>query len=355
MERFARWPTGGRLQDQHDHDPRGVRQWDMNMGFNQMEGAKYQANEACDEEGSIRNEGLVNPRKSKMTTADPDYDDSFFDAHSQSPTSWNKMIDPVASHFGAQFDSNDSKIYHEAAEPSPIVQSSYAPKSVERNETSQDLPNHDLSLIDTHHHLPLHECQRPSIPLSDPVGETIRPVADLYCLMLGDDSMTTTSLVKQVREILHGLNKEWMGRLKSTPDLYERCMPLSTCPLLETGVRALQQCFSGTLPRSFEDLFALMHVAFAFSIVIYRDSDSYWDGFYSDLPYWRHTVRDSEISLFGKVWNRLWCPPSSNNHLFVNPPPANLYETLMEGLPIKGCTNFLDGEEASHMLSSDGS
>ena len=313
------------------------------MGYNQMQRAGYQANEACDEQGSIRDEGLVNPMESKETTTDPDYDDSFFDAHSQSPTSWNEI--------GAQFNSHDSKIYHEAAERDPIT------TSVERDEISQYFPYQDLPPLNTVHNVPLYKYQRPSIALSDPVGQTIRPVADdLYCFMLGDDSITTTSLVKQVRDILHDLNKEWMGRLESTPDLYARCMPLSTCPLLETGIRALQQCFSGTLPRSFDDLFALIHVAFAFSLVINKDRDSYyWDGFYSDLRYWHHTVRDSEISLFGKVWDRLWCPPSSNNHLFVNPPRANLYDTLMEGLVIKGCTNFLDGEEASRMLSIVGS
>lgn len=353
MERFARWPTGGRLQNQHDYDPEGVRQWDTNMGYNQMQRAGYQANEACDEQGSIRNEGLGNPRESEETTADPDYDDSFFyDTHSQPPTSWNEVIDPVACHFGAQFDTGDSETHDEAAEPDPIAHPSYAANSVKRNEISQYLPHHHLSL-NTVHHSPLYKYHA----LSDPVGQTIRPVADdLYCLMLGDDLMTTTNLVKQVRDILHELNKEWMGRLMSTPNLYVRCMPLSACSLLETGIRALQQCFSGSLPTSFDDLFALIHVAFAFSRVINKDRDSYyWDGFYSDLRYWYHTVRDSEISLFGKVWHRLWCPPSSNNHLFVNAPRTNLYETLMEGLVIKGCTNFLDGEEASHMLSVDGS
>ena len=329
------------------------------MGYNQMQRADYQANEACDEQGSIRNEGLVNPRESKETTADPDYDDSlFFDTHSQSTTSWNEIINPVARHFGAQFDTRDSETHDEAAEPDPIADPIYAANSVERNEISQYFPHQDLPL-NTVHHSPLYKYQRPSIALSDPDGQTIRPVADdLYCLMLGDDLMTTTSLVKQVRDILHDLNKKWMGRLRSTPDLYARCLPLSTCPLLETGIRALQQCFSGTLPRSFDDLFALIHVAFAFSLVINKDRDSYyWDGFHSDLRYWHLTVRDSEISLFGKVWDRLWCPPSSNNHLFVNPPraEADLYETLMEGLVIKGCANFLDGEEASRMLSIDGS
>ena len=285
-----------------------------------MQRVEYQANETCDEQGSIRNEGLVKPQKSKETTADPDFDDSlFFDMHSQSPTSWNEMIDPVACHFGAQFDSRDSETHDEAAEPDPIANS--------------------------------------TIALSYPVGETIRPVADdLYCFMLGDDSITRTSLVTQVREILHDLNREWMGELKSTPDLYARCIPLSTCRLLETGIRALQQCFSGTLPRSFDDLFALIHVAFAFSLVINKDRDSYyWDGFHSDLHHWHRTVRDSEISLFGKIWDRLWSPRSSNNHLFVNPPRADLYETLMEGLVMKGCVNFLDGEQASHILSITGS
>ena len=317
------------------------------MDFNQMRQADDQADEACEEQAYIPNKGLVNSQKSQETTADSEYDDSFScDTYSQSPTSWNGDIDPVTRHFGAQFDSRDSETHHEAAEPDPIALPTYSAKSVERNENSQYLSFQDPTLFDTVHRLPLYEYQRPSIVLSDPVGRTIPPVADdLYCLMLGDDSITTTSLVQQVRAILHGLNREWMGRLESTPDLYTLCMPLSTCRLLETGIRALQQCFSGNLPSSFEDLFALMHVAFAFSIMINKDGDSYyWDGFSSDLHYWHHTVRFSETSLFTRVWDRLWCPRSSNNQSYMSPPRGDLYETLMEGMVIKGCANFLDGE-----------
>ena len=316
------------------------------MGFSQVPRADDQADDAY-EEDSILNEGLVNSQKSNEITADSDYDDSiFYETNSQSPASLNETINPVACHFGAQFNSRDSQTRHEVVESDPIAHSTYAANSVERDETSQYLPHQHLPFFDTVHRLPQNNYERPCIALSDPLGRTIRPIADdLYCLMLGDDSMTTNSLVKQVREILHDLHSEWMGRLKSTPELYTRFKPLSTCRLLETGIRALEQCFSGNLPISFEDLFALMHVAFAFSIVINRDRDSfYWDGFYSDLHYWHRTVRDSEISLFGKVWDRLWCPQSSNNHLFMNPPRGGLYETLMESNIIKGCTNFLDGE-----------
>ena len=324
------------------------------MGFSQMQRVDGQADEAFEEQVHIPNEGLANSHKRNDTTADTNYGEtSPCDTHFQSSTQWDGMIDPVACHFGAQFNSHDSRTYHEAAESNPVIHPSYTLNTVERNETSQDLPNLDLPLVDTHHHSPPYEYRRPRITLRDPVGQTIRPVADdLYCLMLGDDSITTTSLVEQVRDILHGLNREWMEMLKSTHELYAHCMTLSTCRLLETGIRALQQCFSGSLPTSFEDIFALMHVAFAFSIVINKDGDSYyWDSFFSDLSYWYDTVRDpEEIGLFGKVWDRLWCPRSSNNHLFMNPPRANLHETLMEGLVIKGCANFLDGKQASHVI-----
>ena len=317
------------------------------MGFGQVQRADAQADEACEEQAYIHNEALVNSQKSKETTADSGYGDSFSqDTHSRSPTSWNEMIDQVTRHFGSQFDLRDPEINDEAAKWDPIAHPTSTPNSIEQNETSQYLPSRDRPPFDIVHHLPLYQYKRPSIVLSDPVGRTIPPVADdLYCLMLGDDSITTASLVQQVREILHALNREWMGRLVSTTDLYKLCMPLSTCRLLETGIRALQQFFFGNLPSSFEDLFALMHVAFAFSIVINRDGDSYyWDGFSSDLHYWRHTVRSSENSFFTEAWNRLWCPQSSNNQSRKDPPRGDLYKTLMESMPIKGCANFLDGE-----------
>ena len=347
MESFAHWPLGGTLQNQYGHYPGGVPQSNTNIVFGQTQAEGDQADEPCGEQACIPNEGLVNSQNSNDTTADPDYYGSFYCGPlSQSPTSTNEMIDPVARHFGAQFDSRDSETHYEAGEPDPITHSTYAANSVERDEILQHLPHPDLSISDNVHHLPLYEYQRPSIVLSDPVGRTIPPVADdFYCLMLGDDSMTMTGLVKHVCKILHGLNRDWMGRLESTPDLYTRCLPLSTCQLLETGIRALQKCFSRDLPNSFEDLFALMHVAFAFSIVLNKDGNSYyWDGFSSDLYYWHRTVKDSDLSLFGRVWDRLWCPRSSNIQSFKIPPRGDLYETLMEGMVIKGCAKFLDGE-----------
>ena len=347
LESFAPWWSGARLHDQHDHYPGGISPWDTNMGSIQVQRANDRVDEACEEQAYIPNEGLVNFQKGKETTADSGYGDSFSRVtHSQSPTSWNEMIDPVTRHFGGQFDLRGPETQHKAAELEPIAPSTYAPNPVEHSETLQYQSGEDLPLFDTVHRLPLYEYQRPSIVLSDPVGRTIPPVTDnLYCLMLGDDSMTTNSLVQQVRDILHGLNSKWMGRLESAPDLYIRCMPLSTCRLLETGIHALQQCFLGNVPTSFEDLFALMHVAFAFSIVINRDGDSYyWDGFSSDLHYWRHAVRVSETSLFTRVWHRLWCPQFSVNQSRMDPPRGNLYKTLMESMVIKGCTNFLDGE-----------
>ena len=362
MERSARWATGGRLQNQNGRPDGGVPQYNKGMGYSQMQRADGQVDESFEEQVYIPNEGLVNFQWSNETTADTNYGESSpCDRRSQFSTRCNGMIDPVAFHFGAQFNSHDSETYHEAAEPDPIFHSSNTLKTLERNETPQDLPNLNPPLVDTHHHLPLYEYQRPSIVLSNPVGQTIPPVADdLYCRMLGDKSMTTTGVVKQVCSILHGLNQKWMGRLESSPDLYDfyvHCMSLTPSRLLETGIHVLQQCFSRTLPSSFGELFALMHVAFAFSSVIHSDGDSYyWDGFSSDLRYWHHTLKDfEEISLFARIWDRLWCPRSSINQSFMNHTRGDLYETLMEGMVIKGCKNFLDGEQVSHIWSINGS
>ena len=353
----------------------------------------------------------VEERQMQHSDNDDDEDGTYDNAPSNMSASLDEIIDQVSRHFGAQFELSNSDINEETNEQ---ASNTYAPSTIPRSDLNRSISSNDFEdpaadteptgptedvdetqqpqsqerfSVESRHDLPLFDYQRPIILLSDPTGRTTAPVADdSYGTLLGDDSLTPTSLVEQVLDILHALNEAWMQKLASTQDLYRHCQQFSTCSLFEKGIRTLQQCFLGTLPTSFEEIFGLMHIAFAFSLVINKDGGSYyWDGFSSDLRRWHHTMKDSEIGLFARVWDRLWCPQASaqsttavKDSIYLNTVPrapfaslhaldsksystsptssnestntsnmntrqCDLYSIIIDGMVIKGCSNFLDG------------
>lgn len=232
--------------------------------------------------------------------------------------------------------------------------------------------------------------QRPGIVVRNPSGLITTPVADdLHTLRLGEEftkTIRSTDLIMRLCQGVLDLNKEWMQKLVPFHDLFEHCSKLSTWALFNVGIRTLQKVYSGELPKSFTEILGFMHIAFAFSRVINEDCDSYdWDGFYSDIYLWHHCLSNTgDLVLFAKVWGRLWCPqppvqapfptdqllytsltapsyelfstsdiqrhtlaPESGDNLtylsFIGVTRDTLRNTLMEGMIIKGCSNFLNG------------
>ncbi len=232
--------------------------------------------------------------------------------------------------------------------------------------------------------------QRPSIVVRNPSGFITTPVADdLHTLRLGEEFANcerSQELIVRLWEVVLNLNKEWMKKLVLRPGLYRYCSKLSTWALFNVGIRTLQDVYSGVLPSSFMEIFGFMHIAFAFSRVINEDRDSYyWDGFYSDIYLWHHSLSNPEdLILFAQVRDRLWCPrpaaqalipttkllhnsltttshelfstsetqrntlaPGSCDSLtypsFIGLTRDGLLNTLMEGMVVRGCSNFLNG------------
>ena len=232
---------------------------------------------------------------------------------------------------------------------------------------------------------------RPSIIVRNPDGLVTTPVADgLHTLRLGEESthfMDPQQLIVRLCEAFHNLRKEWMQKLVLLPDLYGHCSKLSPWELFNVGIQTLQGVYNGELPKSFMEIFGFMHLAFAFSRVINEDHDSYyWDGYYSDIYLWHHSLSNTEDLIhFARVRDRLWCPQpaaqaiTSTNVIhytpIITPPhglsstsdiqrpsltPSNsdsltypsfmgvtrdtLVNTLKEGMAIKGCSDFLNGE-----------
>ena len=200
--------------------------------------------------------------------------------------------------------------------------------------------------------------------------------------IIDEDSATTQPQVDDLREVVRVLNEEWKERLISNNDLILACSGFSARSIFETGARAIQHCFRGTLPRTFQEVFALIHVACACTYILHKDDDLFsWDVFIDAMMQWQYAILDeSDIWLFERVVNRLCSPQGvstmssqaschSNGSSYTLPPkrrygyhaaadatfppkqqvaavsnPARLLDSLMNGQLIKECSRFLDGK-----------
>ena len=314
-----------------------------------------------------------------------------------------EAFDQDARYLGSQFDPKWSKPSlsppaHQSGSSDATTTANFpgslqytGPVTQEQDTGSRDWYKDQVAWSQRHNQdLELPNGQRPSIVVRNASGFITTPVADdLHGLRLGEEftkSIRSRELILRLRDVLLNLNNEWMQKLVPLPDLHGYCSKLSTWALFNVGIRTLQDMYSGKLPNSFADIFGFMHVAFAFSRVINEDCDSYyWDGFHSDIYPWHHSLSNPEdLIRFAQVRDRLWCPrpavqaPIQTNKLLYTSLPAPTYElfsisddqkhtlapgsygslayssftgvtregllnTLMEGMVIKGCSNFLNG------------
>jgi hypothetical protein len=213
------------------------------------------------------------------------------------------------------------------------------------NVSIEDYDPHVLS-IDRYHYMrapqesSFYSRRLPSILVSDPSGRTVAPIIKGFPIYLsGEDPITPDTLVADVCDIIYGLHTVWSPKLASIPELYEYCSALSKGWLFDTGAQALKRCYRGVLPRTFCDLFALMHVAFAFTLANGRGDDTcIWDDFSSDLYQWHHALADeAEMGLFARVWNRLWCRQETTDTLLLaldqlRTSSPTLYPTAIDSL-----------------------
>ena len=314
-----------------------------------------------------------------------------------------EVFDQDARHLGAQFHPQSSKasLSSPAHQPDSSEATTTANLQVSLQYTGTDIQGQNLGSSGRYmdqvawsqrynQDLELPNVQRPGIVVRNPSGLITTPVADdLNALRLGEEFTKTISSRELVMRLCQGvldLNKEWMQKLVLRPGLYEYCSKLSTWELFNAGIRTLQKVYSGELPNSFTEIFGFMHIAFASSQVINEDCDSYyWDGFYSDIDLWHHSLSNTEdLALFARVWDRLRCPrpavqalnwtdklhynsltapsyellstlgdnrhslaPESRDNLtypsFIGVTRDVLRNTLMEGMVFRGCSNFLNG------------
>lgn len=137
------------------------------------------------------------------------------------------------------------------------------------------------------------------------------------------------------------------------------CSTLSTQKLFKLGVSGLQRYFQGLLANSFEDAFAIMHVACAFAYMVHKDDEQYcWDDLFQELSQWQHAiVRNEDRALFLGVLDNLSCSQGIPTVLLSSRALSDafahdeLLNTLKKGKIVKDCSMSLDGKVHSLFLS----
>ena len=141
--------------------------------------------------------------------------------------------------------------------------------------------------------------------------------------------LSTQILVEDLRSFLRSLSGYWMAQLRSA--LGNRIPLMYTTDILfETGLRTLKQIYEGVLPRTFDEVFSMMHVVFASAWILHHNDASYpWDNLFHHMTRWHRAIVDNvEKDLFLAVVNVLWLPPEfpnslnlAQNHLYSLPMP----------------------------------
>ena len=170
-------------------------------------------------------------------------------------------------------------------------------------------------------------------------------------------SPSKETLCEELQEMVGAVNSDWMDKLSSVPYLRLRCSVLSPNALFKNGIFTLKEFFCGRLAPTFEDLFALVHLAFATAFFIDRQQGHFcWDAFYNDAFQWQHLLtNDEDRVVFLKVMKpELWPIPSlhrnrlaslfditSRESTYCGDYPS-LLAVLGKGQLLKVCIGFLD-------------
>lgn len=154
--------------------------------------------------------------------------------------------------------------------------------------------------------------------------------------------------LEELGEIVLVVHKEWIRRLSTTQDLQWLCDQVCARTLFEKGIAFLSGYFHGSFAPTFEDIFALMHVAFALAYMMHRDDETYdWHGFIEHVLQWRCVLLEAnEVFLFTNVIASLAgvqttstiTPSESSEHHDV------FFSKLRDGPIMRNYLMFLDGK-----------
>ena len=221
---------------------------------------------------------------------------------------------------------------------------------------SMDAPNSIVSLpwsVPCSSGFPLFDLPAQTRDLFDPFP----PASCFNKSSSADICPLTEVLVEDLHRRVSDLENQWRHQLSPTFDFFWMKENFCQPSLFETGFRTLQGLYRCISPRTFEDVFALMHVAFACACK-YQNNDEpkFWGTFFEDALRWCRAVATAqERDVLLRVVFQIWCPEFSINRIdnsFVRcgsmaPDPTNLpapWILLEKSAVIKACTPFLDSK-----------
>lgn len=184
-------------------------------------------------------------------------------------------------------------------------------------------------------------------------------------------------MVELLRESVNNLTHSWKTQL-TLGSRFGANVRFSLHTPFETGIQALHEFNCGLPPKTFEDTFALMHIAHACAGIYHKkDERPFWRKFFLDILQWHTWIAEQEdIELFVEsafiLWSDpdiseaetnekfddtlshcRWTPqafnssmePSFGSHIGLGiMDPNKLYMRLREGQVISCCTRYLEGK-----------
>ena len=159
--------------------------------------------------------------------------------------------------------------------------------------------------------------------------------------------------IQEIYEFVGIVSKEWLPRLESTPHLLSRCSKMSPQDLFERGLSAMQRCFNDSLADSFEDMFALVHVACACAYSLHKDEDLYdWPGLFDHMLQWQYlSSSQDDVQCFLMAMDQFTCEHNyrltnslSRGGIFDRKTYERTFDILRNGPVMTDCSRFLDGK-----------
>lgn len=150
--------------------------------------------------------------------------------------------------------------------------------------------------------------QRPNRTLTDSPLSKIPDFGPPLSRIDRDSSEPAFTAFIALHELVDALNQEWIDKLTVHHGADVRFFLSSP---FEKGIQSLQGFYCGTLPRTFEDIFALMHIVHACASIYHgKDEPHFWDAFFLDILQWHHAIAAEEEQLFFlKIAFQLWHVP----------------------------------------------
>lgn len=246
---------------------------------------------------------------------------------------------------------------------------------------------------------PPHAFNGPQLPPSTTQGKSV-PRSSAYnaAKSLGNKGeFKSHAYIVDLCDVVCIMSKDWIRRLATSNNIPQLHPEQYSRALFELGIGALRNYFRGATPSSFQDIFALMHVAMACSRIVHENDRAYsWSTFLEEACQWQHLLSNViEKSIFVKAMGRLCRPQGpttsssfkdfaiNNNflptehavlvrlidrlssgpvavaieeegdkdrqHFTANNEQSILPGKLQSSIIIRGCMEFLDSQSLSHV------